>query len=429
MDSANTDIKWTIEQYEQRIATLEAHLDEMTVALTHAWNQLVPFLQNAPNPDATGDLEPILQSVIAAVDVPRGGIYLLETQEWITQPHELPTHPDLKAYLQKVASEVPFSWRFYEAGRAEWWLFAPIITDDEIIGYIGIACDDGLREFTEAERRILVRMSERAAGQIGALKLAEMRQREAAARRELEIASHIQRSIQPKTAPSVPGLQVAFYWEPARQVGGDACGWFVQPDGTLNWFILDVSGKGLPAALAAVSLYTAIRVGLRLGQTPDAILRLANEEFYAAFTEASLMATVAVFSLDPATGLFTQSSAGHPPTLIRQECDWTRLLASVPPLGVLEAIEPTVQEIQLQPYDVVIAYSNGFTEITVDEGDTLWGEDGVRSVMPQGAKQAEELVTYIVEAAHHLERDQEPADDKTLFIVGFGETNEAEERQ
>ncbi|MCA9912977.1 MAG: SpoIIE family protein phosphatase, partial [Anaerolineae bacterium] len=292
----------TIEDYEKQIAALEQNLDEMTIALTHAWNQLVPFLQDTSETDTSQGLEPILQAVLAAIDVPLGGIYLLRDREWLTSPPDLPQRNVLSAYLNEVRSHTLFTWRYYDEGKAELWLFSPIITNDEIIGYIGIASEDIQRQFAEAERRILIRMAERAAGQIGAIQLAEMRQREAAARRELEIASHIQRSIQPKAAPSVPSLDVAFYWEPARQVGGDACGWFIQPDGTLNWFILDVSGKGLPAALAAVSLYTAFRMGLRLGQAPDAILRLANEEFYQAFTDSNLMATAAIFSLNPQTG-------------------------------------------------------------------------------------------------------------------------------
>lgn len=409
-----------IEDYENKIASLEQNLDEMTVALTHAWNQLVPFLQDTPQAEASHSLEPILQAVVAAADVSLGGMYLLREREWMTVPQEYPQHEVLGAYLQDVRSDKVFTWRYYHEGQAELWLFAPIITNDEIAGYIGVASNEIERQFTEAERRILIRMAERAAGQIGAIQLAEIRQREAAARRELEIASHIQRSIQPTDAPSVPPLEVSFYWEPARQVGGDACGWFVQPDGTLNWFILDVSGKGLPAALAAVSLYTAFRVGLRLGQSPDAILRLANEEFYQAFTDSNLMATAAIFSLNPNTRVFAQANAGHPPTLIRRDREWHRLLATVPPIGVLDELEPTMQQTTLDEGDIVIAYSDGFTEIEIDSDENLWGESGMLSVIPKGARQAERLANHIVYAAHHLERGREATDDKTLFIVSVG---------
>lgn len=419
----------TTEDYQKQIAALEQNLDEMTVALTHAWNQLVPFLQDTAEADASQGLDPILQAVLAAVNVPQGGIYLLRDGEWLTFPPALPQRDLLSAYLQDVRSDTLFTWRYYDEGRAQLWLFAPIITNNDIVGYIGIANDDIQRQFTEAERRILIRMAERAAGQIGAIQLAEMRQREAAARRELEIASHIQRSIQPTDAPSIAPLDVSFFWEPAKQVGGDACGWFVQPDGTLNWFILDVSGKGLPAALAAVSLYTAIRIGLRLGQSPDAILRLANEEFYQAFTDSNLMATAAIFSLNPQTGVFAQANAGHPPTLIRHQREWHRLIASVPPIGVLDELEPAMQEISLEEGDVIIAYSDGFTEIEIDSDENLWGESGMLSVIPKGARQAERLANHIVYAAHHLERGREAADDKTLFVVSVGEKEVVAENQ
>ena len=42
--------------------------------------------------------------------------------------------------------------------------------------------------------------------------------------------------------------------QPAREVSGDLYDFFALPDGRLAFFLGDVSGKGMPAALTAVSL-------------------------------------------------------------------------------------------------------------------------------------------------------------------------------
>ena len=61
--------------YRKRIAGLESDLDEMTVALAQAWDQLVPFLQAAPTQaTSTLDIVPVLESIIAAIDARMGAV-------------------------------------------------------------------------------------------------------------------------------------------------------------------------------------------------------------------------------------------------------------------------------------------------------------------------------------------------------------------
>jgi len=201
---------------------------------------------------------------------------------------------------------------------------------------------------------------------------------------------------------------------PATEVGGDAWGWVEQPNGNLAWFILDVAGKGLPAALAAVSLHTAIRMGLRTGLSPTEVIRTVNAEFYDAYTRTNLMATAAAISLDLHTGVLELANAGHPPLLIRTQREWQRMEASVPPIGVLPHIVPETQQITLQPNDLILCYSDGFTEIQV--GTKLWGESGLLETIPYGARDVNALTKHIVEISRRVGIVN---DDQTLVTARY----------
>jgi serine phosphatase RsbU (regulator of sigma subunit) len=76
---------------------------------------------------------------------------------------------------------------------------------------------------------------------------------------ELQTARYIQRSLLPKELPALPGWQLAPFYQPAREVGGDFYDFLLLNDGRLGLVIGDVSGKGVPAALVMASTCTMLR--------------------------------------------------------------------------------------------------------------------------------------------------------------------------
>jgi sigma-B regulation protein RsbU (phosphoserine phosphatase) len=403
---------------EKRITQLEGEIEELTIALAQAWDQLAPFLQEAPaQTNTTEVLTHILHALMAAADVDRSGIYLFHHNDWLAVPTDTPLPTDLRYQLKMIQPNHPLQWPGEKDSTATaGWLFAPVVADQHTIGAIGIGQERNSRHLTAAEMRILSGMAERVAGQIAATQLTRSREREAAARQELEVASRIQRSIQPAKLPSIDGLDICTHWEPARQVGGDGWGW-VETENEFAWFVLDVAGKGLPAALAAMALHTAIRLGLKTGLTPLEILRIINEDFYDSYTETDLIATAAIYSLDLNSAQFEQVNAGHLPTLIRQGGEWHRLEATAPPIGVLPDMTAETQRLALEPNDLIISYSDGFTEIETNEG--LWGEEGLLGAVAPGKIDAKTIVDSIVQTAHEVAKNTRLSDDQTLVIVTY----------
>lgn len=400
--------------YEERIQALEDELDEMTTALSQAWDQLVPFLQEVPpQAETTRDIAPILEAVLAAADAEMAGIYLFHSDDWFSVPRLIPIDSAFSQQLRRITQEQTLDC-MAPSGSKIYWALAPVRSEQTIIGVLGIGSYDQQHAFNAVHLRIIARMAERIGSQVAAAQLARSREREAVVARELQIASEIQRSIQPEEGPQTPSMRMSAYWHPASQVGGDAWGWVQQPDEQLTWFVLDVAGKGLPAALAAASLHTAIRMALHMRLSPMDVLLIVNEEFYEPYTRTDLLATVAIISFDPCTRTLELANAGHPPVLVRQGGVWQRLIATAPPVGVLPELRATPQRLRLHQGDLIICHSDGFSEIQTPSG--LWGQTGLLNAIPADAQDLHALIKHIVAAAQHAGPIQ---DDQTLVAAMY----------
>jgi predicted ester cyclase len=76
---------------------------------------------------------------------------------------------------------------------------------------------------------------------------------------ELQVARHIQQASLPKEVPELEGWQIAPYYQPAREVGGDFYAFFELRDGRLGLVVGDATGKSVPAALVMASARSMLR--------------------------------------------------------------------------------------------------------------------------------------------------------------------------
>src|SRR5260370_32979176 len=94
---------------------------------------------------------------------------------------------------------------------------------------------------------------------------------------ELRTAQLIQRSVPPEGVPTLAGWQIATYYQPAREVGGDFYDSLLFADGRLGLVIGDVSGKGVPAALVMASTRSMLRADAQGTDAPGEVLARGHE--------------------------------------------------------------------------------------------------------------------------------------------------------
>lgn len=175
-----------------------------------------------------------------------------------------------------------------------------------------------------------------------------------------EAVAALQKVILPASLPEIPGASLSAQYRAATlsdAVGGDWYDAFAGPDERVVLVIGDVAGHGVECAALANELRVSVRVRVRDGMAPGAILAGLDAELEDGFVTCWLA------TYDPATRSLRVANAGHlPAVLIR--CGVAERITgyTAPPLGtgVRRAVAETV--VQLQPDDLLVLYTDGLVE-------------------------------------------------------------------
>ena len=130
---------------------------------------------------------------------------------------------------------------------------------------------------------------------------------------ELEMARQVQLSILPREIPHLPGIEIAARYLPMSSVAGDFYDFLVVDDKHLG---IDVSGHGLPSALIASMLQSALVWQGTHASDPTQVLSGLNRAINGKFDRH--FATAAYLFVDMQKGAVTYAAAAHPPMLLRQ---------------------------------------------------------------------------------------------------------------
>lgn len=131
---------------------------------------------------------------------------------------------------------------------------------------------------------------------------------------ELEMARQVQLSILPKEIPHLPGLEIAARYLPMSSVAGDFYDFLVVDKKHIGVLIADVSGHGLPAALIASMLQSALASQSPHASDPARVLSGLNQSIYGKFDSHYVTAVYLFIDMDK--GAVNYAGAAHPPLLL-----------------------------------------------------------------------------------------------------------------
>ena len=180
-------------------------------------------------------------------------------------------------------------------------------------------------------------------------------------REELEEARAIQSVMLPAGMLRAGQATVTHEFQPVDTVGGDFLDYFQLPDSSVGFYVGDVSGKGLPAAM-----YAALAVGIlrgihKTGQSPGAVLSVLNQRLT---SRGGLRRHAAILYglFDPESSEMTLASAGMPGPLHFSATGCRVIeLSGIPP-GLFPGSEYEAVSFTLQPGDSIVCCSDGITE-------------------------------------------------------------------
>ncbi len=234
--------------------------------------------------------------------------------------------------------------------------------------------------------------------------------------RDLAAARLTQQSLIPHKPPTIAGWEVATYYRPVIQVGGDIYGWLHMKDGRVLFWIADGTGHGAAAALLTTLAKLLFHHGSVEQDAPAAVMEAVNNDFRSIFGGRSFMTAMCV-AVDPATGRANVVGAGHPPLLIARHSGGTESIASIaPPLGLIEHPGFAETIVDLDSGDAFLLYTDGLFGAAKGERLRLTPER-LEKMLDHSAPSAEAFLKGILnQAAPENGRDVLPDDMAALAV-------------
>ena len=232
---------------------------------------------------------------------------------------------------------------------------------------------------------------------------------------ELRTARLIQHSLLPKDVPMLPGWQIAPYYQPAREVGGDLYDFLTFEDGRLGLVIGDVSGKGVPAALVMATTQSMLRAAAQAAISPGEVLARVNE-LLCVDMPPNLFVTCFYAILDPVSGRLHYANAGHDLPYRRYSGGVSELRATGMPLGLMPGMRYEENEATLASGDSVLFYTDGLVEAHNAKRD-MFGFPHLMELVRGNLCSTTLIDSLLQELATFTGDDWEQEDDVTMLVL------------
>lgn len=239
---------------------------------------------------------------------------------------------------------------------------------------------------------------------------------------QLEMARAIQESfVPPDFHVSGDGFGIAGRNLSASAVGGDFFGALDAGGGRQIFFLGDVSGKGIAAALYMARLISDIHHATRSETDPARILATLNGHLQKRQLRGMFVTMIIGLTM-PDDGCIRLASAGHLPPLLREKGGGVRTLApdAGPPLGIAPAYQEKNFDLEMKKGDMLLAYTDGAWEAESPAGDPF-GSAGLEECLgnvPGNAKgSAAEILDGIFGRLESFCGTLALRDDVTLLAV------------
>jgi len=259
----------------------------------------------------------------------------------------------------------------------------------------------------------------------------ELREANTSLMRNVEAAARIQKALLPDARLHIPGVDVAWRFEPSEALAGDLLNVFEIDDEHVVFYVLDVSGHGTAAALLSVAvtrmLLPSISVsslvwkqGVRgAGREPaspgDVAVEL-NRTFPWDQTTGQFF-TIAYVVFNRKTGVMRYVTAGHPGLIYVPRSGSPALLATGGlPIGISDGLYDD-RMVRLAPGDTVFLYSDGVTE-AVNPQKELFGETRLLELVTRPASMIEETLDAVMAHLSAWRGDGTPPHDD-VSLLGF----------
>lgn len=422
----------TIQQLEREIQRLKIAVEELSVL-----NDLA--IAASSSLEVRQMLDIIVQKSIKAVKAEQGSISLVTEQEetpFRTLIRQVDRTHDQMPYrvgahitgwilknkqpllIENLATDQRFKASEQEAKEIRSVLCVPIWSQARIIGILMMMNKKTHEPFNADDLRLLSII----AAQSGQLIRNSQLQEEALEKKRLEfelsLARRIQTNLLPKAAPITPQLDIASYFNPAEEVGGDYYDYFLLGDQQIGVVIADVSGHGPAAAMMMTMVKGILHSMVQQFASPEKSLSDINS-IIARIAPRDVFITMMFLIFDLDKKLLRLSNAGHNPIVHynshSQFCQLVELTGCA--LNLINKCDYAVKEIPLQPNDLFLIYTDGVTEAINDHQELFEESRLIQAVEEVASKSADAVVQNVKSRLAAFVGKARQADDVLMIAI------------
>jgi phosphoserine phosphatase RsbU/P len=327
---------------------------------------------------------------------------------WVAKTGEPAIVPDVRADTRYVVAR--------PSTRSE--LAAPLKLEGRAIGVFNIESDFE-DAYHEGHLAIVSGFAAQAAVAVQRAQLGRERTERRRLEKELAIAREIQLSFLPKSAPEIPGFELAGTALPHAEVGGDYYDFINVSQNRVGLAIADVSGKGVPAALIMAGFRMSLLAEIRNEFAIRAIMRKVNMLLHES-TERHKFVTAFYGVLDYRNRVLIFSNAGHnPPILMHKDGTVEYLMEGGVALGVLPDAFYEERPVALRSGDILLLYTDGVSEAESEaDAQEQFGRERIEDSMRRRmARSSQDIVDGVVEDVRVFSGERGQVDDLTLMVV------------
>lgn len=253
--------------------------------------------------------------------------------------------------------------------------------------------------------------------------------------RELEIGAEIQLQLLPRRFPKIDGIDLAARCRTANQVGGDYYDFIPTTYDQIRYpesrqsalspwsfAIGDVMGKGVPAGLIMTMIRGMLRAEVLHSFSGAQILHHLNHIMHTDLENSSRFVTLFYGEYNPKARTLSYSNAAHNPPLLWRAA--TNTVTRLDTVGMLLGLDIDTayyeEQVQLQPGDTVLYYTDGITDAANARGERF-DEDNLINALKWACRNcpsAEAILGYLFEMlGRFVGSDRPPEDDVTVVVM------------
>ncbi len=303
----------------------------------------------------------------------------------------------------------------------------PVSSPTTILGTLWMYCD-AERDFTKQQTNLIEIIAGRIAVELEREALLGEGEASVDLIRQMDAASHRQKSQLPHRGPEVDHLELQGSTQQAAGLGGAFHDWFVLPDGRVTLTLGSTPDLGMAAALTAQTVRTSLRAhaehGANLAEQlgPAEQLGRTNQMLWQGSAGDQFSSAMAA-RIDPRSGRLEYAAAGQAwAVLLRADARnnaWQPLATADATLGSDSELGYQLHETEMHDGDVLVAWSADLPHVC---GDDARGQLAVvaESLMAGRAGSCGELLVLAGRIFEQIDDDAgEAAVDRSIVVLRY----------